>query len=66
MEHAPLLTIRHGRRDWQVQWEGAGSPLSISATDPAHAWALIACTGRLVLGNATWHTADGGRTWTPG
>ena len=22
---------------WQVQWEGAGSPLSISATDPAHA-----------------------------
>jgi hypothetical protein len=21
--------------------------------------------GWLVLDNATWHTADGGRTWTP-
>jgi hypothetical protein len=26
-------------------------------TDVNHGW--------LVLGNATWHTADGGRTWTP-
>jgi len=25
-------------------------------TDVSHGW--------LVLGNATWHTADGGRTWT--
>ena len=25
-------------------------------TDADHGW--------LVLGNATWHTADGGRTWT--
>jgi photosystem II stability/assembly factor-like uncharacterized protein len=46
---------------WQVQWEGAGSPLSISATDPAHAWALVACTGS--CGRELLATADGGRTW---
>jgi hypothetical protein len=27
-------------------------------TDVSHGW--------LVLGNATWHTTDGGRTWTRG
>jgi len=46
---------------WQVQWQGAGSPLSISATDAAHAWALITCAkscGRELLA-----TADGGRHW---
>ena len=55
---------------WQVQWEGAGSPLSISATDPAHAWALIACpaaTGakgsRPSCGRELLATADGGRRW---
>jgi photosystem II stability/assembly factor-like uncharacterized protein len=52
---------------WQVQWEGAGRPLSISATDPAHAWALIACTGaqgsRPSCGRELLATADGGRHW---
>jgi photosystem II stability/assembly factor-like uncharacterized protein len=51
---------------WQVQWEGPGVPLSISAPDPAHAWALITCPasarkpscGRELIG-----TADGGRNW---
>lgn len=30
-------------RTWQPQWQGPGDPLALSATDPAHAWALIAC-----------------------
>ena len=47
---------------WQVQWQGAGSPLSISATDPAHAWALIACPGH-TCGRELLATADGGRRW---
>jgi len=58
---------------WQVQWAGAGSPLSISATDAAHAWALIACAGRKgskgskgskpTCGRELLATADGGRHW---
>jgi len=52
---------------WQVQWEGAGGPLSITATDPAHAWALIACSGsaggRPSCGRELLATADGGRHW---
>jgi len=52
---------------WQVQWEGPGSPLSISATDPAHAWALIACTApkgsKPSCGRELLATADGGRRW---
>ena len=32
-------------RTWQPQWQGTGNPLALSATDPAHAWALIACPG---------------------
>jgi photosystem II stability/assembly factor-like uncharacterized protein len=49
---------------WQVQWQGAGSPLSISATDPAHAWALIACPGhKPSCGRDLLATADGGRRW---
>jgi len=52
---------------WQVQWEGAGSPLSISATDPAHAWALIACLGlkgsKPSCGRELLATSDGGRHW---
>ena len=52
---------------WHVQWEGAGSPLSISATDPAHAWALIACAGltgsKPSCGRELLATADGGRHW---
>jgi len=34
---------------------GVAVPL-LDFTDVSHGW--------LVLGNATWHTADGGRTWT--
>jgi photosystem II stability/assembly factor-like uncharacterized protein len=49
---------------WQVQWAGAGSPLAISATDQAHAWALIACPGhRPSCGRELLGTADGGRHW---
>jgi photosystem II stability/assembly factor-like uncharacterized protein len=52
---------------WQVQWEGAGSPLSITATDPSHAWALIACRAakgaRPSCGRELLATADGGRRW---
>jgi photosystem II stability/assembly factor-like uncharacterized protein len=48
-------------RSWQVQWQGKGSPLSITATDAAHAWALVSCRpacGRELLG-----TSDGGAHW---
>ena len=48
---------------WQVQWAGAGSPLAISATDPAHAWALIACPGpKPSCGRELLGTADGAGT----
>jgi photosystem II stability/assembly factor-like uncharacterized protein len=51
---------------WQVQWQGPGSVVSISASDAAHAWALIrcpvsgrehGCRGGLIA------TVDAGRTW---
>jgi photosystem II stability/assembly factor-like uncharacterized protein len=51
---------------WQVQWEGSGTPLSISAPDPGHAWALIACpasTRKPSCGRQLIGTADGGRNW---
>jgi photosystem II stability/assembly factor-like uncharacterized protein len=51
---------------WQVQWEGSGAPLSISAPDPEHAWALITCpanTGQPSCGRELIGTADGGRNW---
>ncbi len=48
---------------WQVQWQGAGSPLTISATDAAHAWALIACQAHQGCGRELLATADGGRRW---
>ncbi|HLK72204.1 MAG TPA: hypothetical protein VKU77_01010 [Streptosporangiaceae bacterium] len=55
---------------WQVQWQGAGSPLSITATDQEHAWALIACppakaaTGsRPSCARELLATADGGGHW---
>ncbi len=49
---------------WQVQWAGGGSPLAISATDPAHAWALIACPGpKPSCGRELLGTSDGGRHW---
>jgi photosystem II stability/assembly factor-like uncharacterized protein len=51
-------------RTWQPQWQGAGEPLALSATDPARAWALIACPGpgssceRTLIG-----TTDAGLHW---
>ncbi|HTX29015.1 MAG TPA: hypothetical protein VME19_18585 [Streptosporangiaceae bacterium] len=53
-----------GGSTWQVQWQGAGSPLTISATDPAHAWALIACQApKATCGRELLATADGGQRW---
>lgn len=46
---------------WQAQWRGTGTPLAITASDVAHAWALTGCAkpcGRRLLG-----TTDGGRHW---
>ena len=54
---------------WQVQWEGSGTPLSISAPDRGHAWALIAClvsTRKPSCGRQLIGTADGGRNWRRG
>ena len=54
------------RATWQVQWEGSGAPLSISAPDPGHAWALITCpanTRKPSCGRELIGTADGGRNW---
>jgi photosystem II stability/assembly factor-like uncharacterized protein len=51
---------------WQVQWEGSGAPLSISAPDPGHAWALLACPASMrkrSCGRELIGTADGGRNW---
>lgn len=54
-------TTDSGRR-WQtssVRLAIAGNSLAVPLldfTDVNHGW--------LVLGNATWHTADGGRIWT--
>jgi photosystem II stability/assembly factor-like uncharacterized protein len=48
---------------WQVQWRGGGSPLAITAADPAHAWALIACPAHPACGRELLATADGGQHW---
>jgi photosystem II stability/assembly factor-like uncharacterized protein len=48
---------------WKLQWQGAGSPLTISATDPAHAWALIACPAHQKCARELLATADGGQRW---
>jgi photosystem II stability/assembly factor-like uncharacterized protein len=49
---------------WQLQWQGAGSPVAISATDSAHAWALVACRGhRPLCGRELLATSDGGQHW---
>src|SRR6185312_2785583 len=56
-------------RTWQPQWQGAGDPLALSATDPAHAWALIACSGAALKPNGTScrrtliGTTDAGLHW---
>src|SRR5690348_6183766 len=64
---AARAEIRHSvnaGRTFQPQWQGRGSPLALSATDPAHAWALIACPGpgsscrRTLIG-----TTDAGLHW---
>jgi photosystem II stability/assembly factor-like uncharacterized protein len=49
---------------WRMQWQGAGSPLTISATGPAHAWALIACRARQACARELLATADGGEHWS--
>lgn len=62
--HADVWHTGTAGQTWQVQWQGAGSPLSISATDPAHAWALIACPGhKRSCGRELLATADGGGHW---
>jgi photosystem II stability/assembly factor-like uncharacterized protein len=46
---------------WQLQWQGRGNPVWVTATDSAHAWVLVAChssCGRELLG-----TSDGGARW---
>jgi photosystem II stability/assembly factor-like uncharacterized protein len=56
-------TVTAGRT-WQPQWQGAGDPLTLSATDPAHAWALIGCPGsRPSCGRTLIATADAGLHW---
>jgi photosystem II stability/assembly factor-like uncharacterized protein len=48
---------------WQMQWQGRGSPLAITAADRAHAWALIACPAHQGCGRELLATADAGRHW---
>jgi photosystem II stability/assembly factor-like uncharacterized protein len=55
-------------QSWQLQWQGAGTPLSLTATDPAHAWALVGCAaGKLAskpaCGRELLATTDGGQRW---
>jgi photosystem II stability/assembly factor-like uncharacterized protein len=57
-----LARTTDGGRRWQrsslrldIPAGSLAAPL-LDFTDVTHGW--------LVLGNATWHTADGGRTWT--
>ena len=56
-------------RTFQPQWQGRGSPLALSATDPAHAWALIACPGAALepngasCGRTLIGTTDAGLHW---
>lgn len=50
-----------GGATWQRQWQGAGSPVSVTATNRTHAWVLVSChssCGRELLG-----TSDGGGHW---
>lgn len=51
---------------WRVQWRGQGNPLSITATDPRHAWALVGCPGppyRQSCRTALLATTSAGRHW---
>jgi hypothetical protein len=56
-------TTDNGRR-----WQRSSVRLSIPADSPAVPLLSFsdADHGWLVLGGGTWHTADGGRTWTSG
>jgi hypothetical protein len=46
---------------WQTQWQGSGKLLSVSATDPAHAWAILDCARS--CGSELLATTDGGASW---
>lgn len=49
---------------WQPQWQGAGTPLAITAADAAHGWALVGCPGKKPsCGRELVATADGGARW---
>jgi len=58
-----LYRTTDGGRSWQraqVRLElpaGSAAGIQLAFTDATHGW--------LVAAGATWHTADGGRTWTP-
>ena len=55
-----------GGATWQEQWHGAGLGLSITATDAAHAWALITCasgSSKASCGRKLMATSDRGRRW---
>jgi photosystem II stability/assembly factor-like uncharacterized protein len=58
-----LYRTTDGGASWQHSDIGLVIPASSTAvplldfTDASHGW--------LVLGNATWRTSDGGRTWSP-
>src|SRR4029077_4560539 len=58
--HAEIWHSVNAGRTFQPQWQGRGSPLALTATDPAHAWALIACPGAALEPNG----ASCGRTRT--
>lgn len=51
---------------WRVQWRGRGNPLSITATDPRHAWVLVTCPGppyRATCRTRLIATTSAGRHW---
>lgn len=53
---------------WHLQWQGPGRIVSISATDAAHAWALISCplsSREPGCRSELIATTDGGRSWQP-
>lgn len=55
-------------QSWRLQWQGAGTPLSLTATDPAHAWALVGCAAsrlasKPACGRELLATTDGGQRW---
>jgi photosystem II stability/assembly factor-like uncharacterized protein len=62
--HAEIWHSGTAGRTWQLQWQGPGTPLSLTATDPAHAWALVGCAGsEPACGRELLATTDGGLRW---